>query len=56
LIYLGQRKITDDKLDKLKTNEENVASLDNFLAEDGRSMFLFAIVNSQGGVNVTTEP
>lgn len=24
LIYLGQRKIADDKLEKLKTNEENV--------------------------------
>jgi hypothetical protein len=24
LIYLGMRKMTDDKLDKLKTNEENV--------------------------------
>lgn len=23
LIYLGQRKIADDKLDKVKTNEDN---------------------------------
>jgi len=24
LIYLGQRKITDDKLDKVKTSEDNM--------------------------------
>jgi hypothetical protein len=37
------RKIADDKLEKLKANEENVKALGEFLNEDGRCMFLFAI-------------
>jgi hypothetical protein len=37
------RKIADDKLDKLKANEDNVKALDDFVSDDARAMFLFAI-------------
>ena len=37
------RKIADDKLDKLKSNEDNVKALDDFVSDDARAMFLFAI-------------
>lgn len=51
------RKIADDKLDKVRTNEDNVKSLGEFLSEDGRSMFLFAVQNPTGlAVSYTTEP
>lgn len=43
LIYLGMRKIADDKLEKLRTNEDNVKALGEFLSEEGRCMFLFAL-------------
>jgi hypothetical protein len=48
LIYLGQRKIADDKLEKIKTNEENIKALDDFLMPDGRLLYLFAVKNSSG--------
>jgi hypothetical protein len=37
------RKIPEDKLDKVMTNEDNQRCLDEFLQEEGRQMFLFAL-------------
>lgn len=57
LIYLGQRKIADDKLDKIKTNEDNIKSIDDFLANDGRLLYMFAVINSSGApVSYLPEP
>jgi hypothetical protein len=57
LIYLNLRKIAEDKLEKIKTNDENVKAMGDFLNEDGRCMFMFAIQNATGvPVSYTIEP
>ena len=48
------RKIPDDKLEKIKTSEDNIKALDDFCSDDARSMFCFAIQNGQGGVSFET--
>jgi hypothetical protein len=48
LIYLGQRKMADDKLDKIKTSEDNMKCIDDFLMMDGRLLYMFAVLNSSG--------
>jgi hypothetical protein len=40
LIYLGLRKLPDDKLDKVKNNEDNQKYISDFLDDEGRAMFL----------------
>jgi len=42
------RKIPDDKLEKLRANEDNIKALDDFCSDDARAMFLFAIEKSGG--------
>jgi hypothetical protein len=37
------RKIPDDKLEKMRANEDNLKALDDFVSDDARAMFLFAI-------------
>jgi hypothetical protein len=37
------RKIPDDKLEKLRANEDTIKALDDFCSDDARAMFLFAI-------------
>jgi dynein heavy chain len=56
LIYLGQRKIAEEKLEKVRTNEENVRHIEEFLNDDGRALFLFALKQPSGlAVSYTTD-
>jgi len=42
LIYLGMRKITDEKIDKIK-QPENMEPIKEFISKDCRYLYLFAI-------------
>jgi hypothetical protein len=43
LIYSGMRKIVDEKIDKIKQNDENISCLDGITSPEGRFLFIFAI-------------
>jgi len=42
LIYLGMRKVTDEKIDKIK-QPENMEPVKEFISKDCRYLYLFAI-------------
>ena len=56
LIYLGMRKLQDEKVDKIKTNEDNEHALKSFFDKERQDMFLFAIPTGGESLQFQSEP
>lgn len=56
LIYLGMRKLQDEKVDKIKANEDNDKAIKDFFGDSQLYMFLFAIPTGGESLQLQSEP
>jgi hypothetical protein len=50
------RKIADDKLEKIRANEDSMKCVEDFLGEQGMHLFLFAAPSGADNVIYSLEP
>jgi hypothetical protein len=56
LIYLNMRKIADDKLEKIRGNDDSMKCVEDFLGEQGMHLFLFAAPSGADNIVFSLEP